>query len=128
MLMECVKFGTVISVATPEAPGYFGCVVITFKTSNGANACAEAMHGRWFDQRQIEALVTGKEVLAKEGGENGGTGDNSSSSGKQGGGDGSEAAGEKEEEEEEETALGPLLQGPPDSPPPTDLNSFLESV
>lgn len=47
MLMECVKFGTVISVATPEAPGYFGCVVITFKTSDGANACAEAMHGRW---------------------------------------------------------------------------------
>ncbi|CAN0094651.1 unnamed protein product [Ectocarpus sp. 12 AP-2014] len=127
MLMECVKFGTVISVATPEAPGYFGCVVITFKTSNGANACAEAMHGRWFDQRQIEALVTGNKVLANEGGANGGgSEDNSSRSGKQGGGNGREAAGGKEEEDE--TAMGPLLQGPPDSPPPTDLNSFLESV
>lgn len=44
--MECVKFGTVISVTTPEAPGYFGCVVVTFDTSSGANKCAEAMHGR----------------------------------------------------------------------------------
>lgn len=46
MLMECVKFGTVISVATPETPGYFGSVVVTFKSSSGANKCAEAMHGR----------------------------------------------------------------------------------
>lgn len=44
--MECVKFGTVISVATPETAGYFGSVVVTFETSGGANKCAEAMHGR----------------------------------------------------------------------------------
>ncbi|CAN0464344.1 unnamed protein product, partial [Laminaria digitata] len=46
MLMECVKFGTVISVATPETPGYIGSVCVTFAASSGANECADAMHGR----------------------------------------------------------------------------------
>lgn len=46
MLMECVKFGTVVRVATPETPGYFGSVCITFDSSKGADACAQAMHGR----------------------------------------------------------------------------------
>lgn len=46
MLMECVKFGTVVRVATPETPGYFGSVCITFESSKGADACVQAMHGR----------------------------------------------------------------------------------
>lgn len=46
MLMECVKFGTVMRVATPESPGYFGSVCITFDASSGADDCARAMHGR----------------------------------------------------------------------------------
>lgn len=44
--MECVKFGTVVHVATPETPGYFGSVCITFDGVLGAHACATAMHGR----------------------------------------------------------------------------------
>ncbi|CAM9999031.1 unnamed protein product [Sphacelaria rigidula] len=46
MLMECVKHGTVVRVATPETPGYFGCVCVTFDGSTGARECAKAMHGR----------------------------------------------------------------------------------
>lgn len=44
--MECVKFGTVKLVATPETPGYFGSVCVTFDASSGAEECAKAMHGR----------------------------------------------------------------------------------
>ena len=44
--MECVKFGTVVRVATPETPGYYGSVCVTFDASSGADACAGAMHGR----------------------------------------------------------------------------------
>ncbi|CAM9158163.1 unnamed protein product [Scytosiphon promiscuus] len=121
MLMECVKFGTVISVSTPEAPGYFGCVVVTFENSGGANKCAEAMHGRWFDQRQIEALVAGKEVPDNEEKQNGP--ENFQQPQRQQEERGGVANGETKEED-----MGPLLQGVPDSPPPTDLNSFLESV
>lgn len=44
--MECVKFGTVMRVATPDTPGYFGSVCVTFDSSSGARECAKAMHGR----------------------------------------------------------------------------------
>ncbi|CAM9725083.1 unnamed protein product [Choristocarpus tenellus] len=60
MLMECVKFGTVMRVVTPDTPEFLGSVCVTFDGSVGARECSRAMHGRWFDQRQIEAEVTGK--------------------------------------------------------------------
>lgn len=77
---------------------------------------------RWFDQRQIEALVAGKEVADKEEKQNGP--DNFQQPQRQQEAEDKEgASGENKEED-----MGPLLQGVPDSPPPTDLNSFLESV
>lgn len=54
--MECVKFGTVMRVGTPEAPGYFGCVCVTFDVSSGADECAKAMHGRY--TQAIAAIPT----------------------------------------------------------------------
>jgi hypothetical protein len=39
---------------------YDGSVAVTFADSSGAKACAKAMHGRWFDGRQIEVEIRGK--------------------------------------------------------------------
>lgn len=83
------------------------------------------MSPRWFDQRQIEALVTGKEVLEKEGDK---TSSENNQQHQQHQQQNDNAAGGDNKEGEED--MGPLLKGVPDSPdnPPTDLNSFLESV
>lgn len=81
--------------------------------------------GRWFDQRQIEALVTGKVVLGEpeeERNQNRSSELDQQQEQTQGG------DGQGDKEGEGEADMGPLLQGAPDSPPPTDLNSFLESV
>mmetsp|Transcript_7658 Transcript_7658/g.11506 ORF Transcript_7658/g.11506 Transcript_7658/m.11506 type:complete len:269 (+) Transcript_7658:971-1777(+) len=61
MLQECIKFGTVKCVVTLEGQ-YEGSVAITFSDSQGAQKCAKAMHGRWFDKRQIEVELKGKMI------------------------------------------------------------------
>lgn len=94
---------------------------------------------RWFDQRQIEALVTGKVVLGEpeEGPDQNRSADKGQSqdqdqgqeeAGQMQGCDRKESEGEGKAGDGGEEDMGPLLQGAPDSPPPTDLNSFLESV
>ncbi|CAM9979989.1 unnamed protein product [Discosporangium mesarthrocarpum] len=117
MLMECVKFGTVVRVGTPEAQPLIGSVCITFETVEGARGCAAAMHGRWFDQRQIQAEIKGNITADGEGGEEGGEG-------------GKKEATTKEEEEEEAKPERPQLPltshsggGEKD-----ELTSFLSSV
>jgi hypothetical protein len=59
MLQECVKFGTVRRIVTPEGAYYDGSVAVVFTTTVDAQKCAEAMHGRFFDGRQIEVEMQG---------------------------------------------------------------------
>lgn len=86
---------------------------------------------RWFDQRQIEALVTGKEVLAKDeegpsmGPRNEGGGVRTAAAAAAAAEAAADAA-EAAEAAEAAAATAGLKRA--DSPPPTDLNSFLESV
>ena len=54
MLQECVKFGTVRRIVTPESPYYDGSVAVVFETFNDAQKCAQTMHGRFFDGQAIE--------------------------------------------------------------------------
>ena len=88
---------------------------------------------RWFDQRQIEALVTGKKVLEKDeegapmGPRNEGGGVRTAAATAAA----AEAAAAAEEAAEAAAAAGASATATlkrADSPPPTDLNSFLESV
>jgi len=59
MLVECCKFGRVISLILPEGDIFdsLGCIAVTFETVGSARECASSLHGRWFDSRQIETLV-----------------------------------------------------------------------
>lgn len=45
---------------TPEGPYYEGAVAVVFEDTAAALACAKAMHGRFFDGRQIEVELQGK--------------------------------------------------------------------
>jgi hypothetical protein len=59
MLVECCKFGRVMSLILPEGDIFdsLGCIAVTFETVGSARECASSLHGRWFDSRQIETLV-----------------------------------------------------------------------
>lgn len=59
MLVECCKFGRVMSLILPEGDIFdsLGCIAVTFETVESARECASSLHGRWFDSRQIETLV-----------------------------------------------------------------------
>lgn len=59
MLVECCKFGRVMSLILPEGNLFdtLGCIAVTFETVESARECACSLHGRWFDSRQIETLV-----------------------------------------------------------------------
>lgn len=60
MLAECVKFGTVRKIVTPETDYYDGSVAVVFADIESAMNCGETMHGRWFDGRQIEVEMQGQ--------------------------------------------------------------------
>ena len=47
-------------ILSPEGDYYAGCVAVVFATFEAAHACAKAMHGRFFDGRQIEVEMQGK--------------------------------------------------------------------
>lgn len=47
-------------ILSPEGDYYAGCVAVVFATFDAAHACAKAMHGRFFDGRQIEVEMQGK--------------------------------------------------------------------
>jgi hypothetical protein len=45
---------------SPEGDYYTGSIAVVFATFEAAHACAKAMHGRFFDGRQIEVEMQGK--------------------------------------------------------------------
>lgn len=45
---------------TPEGDYYAGAVAVVFVSFEAAQACAKAMHGRFFDGRQIDVELQGK--------------------------------------------------------------------
>jgi hypothetical protein len=55
-----VRYGTVRRIVTPEGDYYEGAVAVVFEDTPSALACAKAMHGRFFDGRQIEVELQGK--------------------------------------------------------------------
>lgn len=57
---QCVRHGTVRRIVTPDNPYYEGAVAVVFEATEGALACAKAMHGRFFDGRQIEVELQGR--------------------------------------------------------------------
>ena len=65
MLIECVKYGKVLRLMTPEGPEFDhrGCIAVTYETADAARACAGALHGRRFDGKQIDAMMFATPVL-----------------------------------------------------------------
>jgi len=59
MLQECIKFGEIRRIVTPEGPYYDGSVALVFTYPKDAQKCAETMHGRFFDGRVIEVEMQG---------------------------------------------------------------------
>ena len=59
-LGQCVRYGTVRRIVTPEGDYYEGAVAVVFEDTPGALACAKAMHGRFFDGRQVEVELQGR--------------------------------------------------------------------
>ena len=57
MLQECVQHGTVRRIVTPDGAYYEGAVAVVFADFEGAQKCAQALHGRFFDGQQIEVCV-----------------------------------------------------------------------
>jgi hypothetical protein len=66
MLLECVKFGKVVRIISPEEAAFDGCVAVTYETADGAQGCASALHARWFGGQQIEAQVVSPAVTATQ--------------------------------------------------------------
>ncbi|KEF52735.1 uncharacterized protein A1O9_11152 [Exophiala aquamarina CBS 119918] len=62
---ECSKLGEVTNVVLFDKEEA-GVASVRFSTAEAANACVRLMHGRWFDERQLEATVaTGTEKYKK---------------------------------------------------------------
>ena len=60
MLMECCRFGKVVTLVSPtDVPYYEGAVCVTYEEIMGAQACGEAMDGRAFDGREIRVQALG---------------------------------------------------------------------
>lgn len=59
-LIECVKFGTVVSLTTfPESSYYLGSMIVTFDQPSSAQACAQVMDGRSFADQFIQVQALG---------------------------------------------------------------------
>jgi hypothetical protein len=57
MLLECCKFGKVVVLLSPEGNLLEGCIAVTFEEAASVRECASALHGRWFDGRELEARI-----------------------------------------------------------------------
>jgi hypothetical protein len=57
MLVESCKSGKVIVLLSPEGELFESCVAVTFEDISAAKDCASALHGRWFDGRELAAQV-----------------------------------------------------------------------
>eukprot|EP01038_Epipyxis_sp_PR26KG_P004175 gene4175-5942_t len=62
MLIECCQFGTikVMQLMTPDLSipeTLVGSIAITFENEQSARDCATSLHLRWFELRQLEALL-----------------------------------------------------------------------
>ena len=57
MLIACCAYGKVIRLMSMDDAALQGCVTVTFESLESATCCAEALHGRWFDGRQLETTV-----------------------------------------------------------------------
>lgn len=64
---ECEKLGQVTNVQLfDKEPD--GVVSVRFADPRAAESCVRVMHGRWFDERQLEAFIaTGKERFKRSG-------------------------------------------------------------
>jgi HIV Tat-specific factor 1 len=52
--LECQRIGGSIEKLTVFRDSPVGAIAVKFSNSHGAEACKEALHGRWFDLRRIE--------------------------------------------------------------------------
>ena len=68
MLIECVKYGKVLRLMTPEGPQFDhrGCIAVTYESADAARACAGALHGRRFDGKQVDAMMFAPRVANEE--------------------------------------------------------------
>ena len=56
LLVECCKYGNVLRVLTPEEGTPLGdCIVVIFSKNEEARSCAQAVHEKAFDGRQLLA-------------------------------------------------------------------------
>ena len=68
MLIECVKYGKVLRLMTPEGPQFDhrGCIAVTYEAADAARACAGALHGRRFDGKQVDAMMFAPQTIVEE--------------------------------------------------------------